>query len=232
MDLVLALDAGTTGVRTVAFGPDGAEVDSAYRELTQYFPEPGWVEHDPHEIAELAVATLREVATRIAALQHRVVARGITNQRETTVAFDRATGQTRHRAIVWQDRRTASFCEQLAANGALPRVREITGLVLDSYFSGTKMRWLLDHHATDGFVNPALGGQGIWDYVANKTADFVAMDQIVSQLWDIGITLVWSGFVAFVILLILKHTIGIRASDEDQEEGLDLADHGERAYQH
>ena len=82
------------------------------------------------------------------------------------------------------------------------------------------------------FVNPALGGQGIWDYVANKTADFVAMDQIVSQLWDIGITLVWSGFVAFVILLILKHTIGIRASDEDQEEGLDLADHGERAYQH
>ena len=157
MDLVLALDAGTTGVRTVAFGPDGAEVDSAYRELTQYFPEPGWVEHDPHEIAELAVATLREVATRIAALQHRVVALGITNQRETTVAFDRATGQTRHRAIVWQDRRMASFCEQLAADGALPRVREITGLVLDSYFSGTKMRWLLDHHATDGFANPALG---------------------------------------------------------------------------
>jgi Amt family ammonium transporter len=82
------------------------------------------------------------------------------------------------------------------------------------------------------FVNPKLGGQGIWDYVANKTADFVAMDQIVAQLWDIGITLVWSGFVAFVILFILKKTIGIRASDEAQEEGLDLADHGERAYQH
>ncbi len=82
------------------------------------------------------------------------------------------------------------------------------------------------------FVNPALGGQGIYDYVANKTADFVAMDQIVAQLWDIGITLVWSAFVAFVILFILKKTIGIRASDEAQEEGLDLADHGERAYQH
>jgi len=80
------------------------------------------------------------------------------------------------------------------------------------------------------FVNPALGGQGVWDYVANKTADFDAMAQIISQLWDIGITLAWSGFVAFVILFILKHTIGIRASDEAQEEGLDLADHGERAY--
>jgi len=82
------------------------------------------------------------------------------------------------------------------------------------------------------FVNPALGGQGVWDYVANKTADFDAMGQIISQLWDIGITLAWSGFVAFVILFILKKTIGIRASDEAQEEGLDLADHGERAYDH
>ncbi len=82
------------------------------------------------------------------------------------------------------------------------------------------------------FVNPALGGQGVWDYVANKTADFVASDQVVSQLWAVGVSLVWSAFVAFVILFILKKTIGIRASDEAQEEGLDLADHGERAYQH
>ena len=82
------------------------------------------------------------------------------------------------------------------------------------------------------FVNPALGGQGVWDYVANKVGDFDATAQIISQLWDIGITLAWSAFVAFVILFILKKTIGIRASDEAQEEGLDLADHGERAYQH
>jgi Amt family ammonium transporter len=82
------------------------------------------------------------------------------------------------------------------------------------------------------FVNPALGGQGVYDYVANKVGDFDAKAQIISQLWDIGITLVWSGLVAFVILLILKHTIGIRASDEAQEEGLDLADHGENAYNH
>jgi Amt family ammonium transporter len=82
------------------------------------------------------------------------------------------------------------------------------------------------------FVNPALGGQGIYDYVANKVGDFDAMGQIVSQLWDIGITLAWSAFVAFVILFILKKTIGIRASEEAEEEGLDLADHGERAYQH
>jgi Amt family ammonium transporter len=82
------------------------------------------------------------------------------------------------------------------------------------------------------FVNPALGGQGVYDYVANKTADFDAMGQIISQLWDIGITLAWSGFVAFVILFILKKTIGIRASEEAEDQGLDLADHGERAYDH
>ncbi len=156
MDLILALDAGTTGVRTVAFDASAAVVDSAYRELTQYFPRPGEVEHDATEIAELALATLREVAERSQTQGHRIVALGITNQRETTVAFDRATGAIRHHAIVWQDRRTASRCEELTTLGALPRVRAVTGLVLDSYFSGTKMRWLMDHGAIEGFAQPAL----------------------------------------------------------------------------
>lgn len=156
MDLILALDAGTTGVRTVAFDASAAVVDSAYRELTQYFPRPGEVEHDATEIAELALATLREVAERSQTQGHRIVAVGITNQRETTVAFDRDTGAIRHHAIVWQDRRTASRCEELTTLGALPRVRAVTGLVLDSYFSGTKMRWLMDHGAIEGFAQPAL----------------------------------------------------------------------------
>ncbi len=156
MDLILALDAGTTGVRTVAFDASAALVDSAYRELTQYFPRPGEVEHDANEIATLALATLRDVAARSQMQGHRIVAVGITNQRETTVAFDRATGAIRHHAIVWQDRRTASRCEELTTLGALPRVRAVTGLVLDSYFSGTKMRWLMDHGAIEGFAQPAL----------------------------------------------------------------------------
>jgi len=156
VDLILALDAGTTGVRTVAFDASAAVVDSAYRELTQYFPRPGEVEHDANEIATLALATLREVAARSQMQGHRIVAVGITNQRETTVAFDRATGAIRHHAIVWQDRRTAPLCEELTTRGALPRVRAVTGLVLDSYFSGTKMRWLMDHGAIEGFTQPAL----------------------------------------------------------------------------
>lgn len=156
MDLILALDAGTTGVRTVAFDVSATVVDSAYRELTQYFPRPGEVEHNASEIADLALATLREVAARSQTHGHRIVAVGITNQRETTVAFDRATGAILHHAIVWQDRRTAPLCEELATRGALPRVRAVTGLVLDSYFSGTKMRWLMDHGAIEGFAQPAL----------------------------------------------------------------------------
>jgi len=156
MDVVLALDAGTTGVRTVAFGPATETVATAYRELTQHFPHPGEVEHDPHEIARLAIETLTEVATRLAADGHRAVALGITNQRETTVAFDRHSGDVRHRAIVWQDRRTAPLCDELTQRGHLPAVREITGLVLDSYFSGTKMRWLADHGALDGMTQPAF----------------------------------------------------------------------------
>ena len=156
MDLILALDAGTTGVRTVAFDVTATVVDSAYRELTQYFPRPGEVEHDASEIADLALATLREVAARSQAKGHRIVAVGITNQRETTVAFDRSSGAILHHAIVWQDRRTAPLCEELTTRGALPRVRAVTGLVLDSYFSGTKMRWLMDHGAIEGFAQPAL----------------------------------------------------------------------------
>ena len=119
MELILALDAGTTGVRTVAFDRAAQPVASAYRELTQFFPEPGWVEHDAAEIADLAVATLREVATHAHDHGHKVVAIGITNQRETTVAFDRETGHLAHRAIVWQDRRSAPYCEQLERGGLL-----------------------------------------------------------------------------------------------------------------
>lgn len=162
MDLILALDAGTTGVRTVAFDKSVQIVDSSYRELTQYFPNPGEVEHDAHEIIDLAVSTLREVAAKALAEGHHVIGVGITNQRETTVAFDRESGHLTHRAIVWQDRRCASVCDALEAQGHGPNVRAVTGLVLDPYFSATKMRWLMDHGALDAAKSPSLATIDTW----------------------------------------------------------------------
>ena len=132
--IVVAIDAGTTGVRAFAIDLDGIPVGRAYEEFTQHFPQPGWVEHDAAEIWQTTCRVLarldRELGRPIAAL-------GITDQRETVVAWDRRTGTPRHRAIVWQDRRTAARCDELAAAGELDRVRRATGLVLDPYFSAT-----------------------------------------------------------------------------------------------
>jgi glycerol kinase len=138
--VVVAIDAGTTGVRSLVVDESGTVRGVAYRELTQHFPRPGWVEHDPEEIWEHARATLAEV---MADRDDLPIAIGITNQRETVVAWDRSTGRPLHRAIVWQDRRTADRCVELAELGHLDQVRSATGLVLDPYFSATKMEWLL-----------------------------------------------------------------------------------------
>jgi glycerol kinase len=162
VELVLALDAGTSGVRTVAFDARANVQDSSYRELTQHFPRPGEVEHDAAEIAALCVVTLRDVAARVRDKGDVVVALGVTNQRETTVAFDRATGELPHRAIVWQDRRTAAYCDELDARGETPSVRSTTGLVLDSYFSATKMRWFLDHAHMEALRAPSFATVDSW----------------------------------------------------------------------
>lgn len=162
MELILALDAGTSGVRTAAFDQSGVLVDSSYRELTQYFPGPGLVEHDPTEIAELAIATLSEVARNAQTAGHQILSVGITNQRETTVAFDRANGEILHRAIVWQDKRTASLCEEMTSAGHSDLVRKTTGLVIDSYFSATKMKWLFDNGSLSGATSPALCTVDTW----------------------------------------------------------------------
>jgi glycerol kinase len=162
VDLILALDAGTSGVRTVAFDQSVQIVDSAYAELTQHFPSPGEVEHDATEITDLAVATLRQVARNVRLEGHRVLGVGVTNQRETTVAFDRDSARPLHRALVWQDRRTAPICEQLALNGQGPLVRSTTGLVLDPYFSATKMQWLLERGVLDGARRAALATIDSW----------------------------------------------------------------------
>jgi glycerol kinase len=141
MDALLALDQGTSSSRALVFDRAGRLLAVAQRELTQHFPQPGWVEHDAAQIWDDQLACAREAVAKAGV---KVAAIGITNQRETVVLWDRRTGQPLHRALVWQDRRTAAFCEQLKSQGLEPRVRALTGLVLDPYFSATKLRWLLD----------------------------------------------------------------------------------------
>src|SRR5580704_2409578 len=144
-DTLLAIDQGTTSTRALLFDPSGTVKHIARRELRQIYPEPGWVEHDPEEIWQSVVATCREAVA--AAESHAlgpIAAIGITNQRETTVLWERASGKPVHNAIVWQDRRTTELCEEWRAQGLAGMVAERTGLVIDPYFSASKIRWLLD----------------------------------------------------------------------------------------
>jgi glycerol kinase len=140
---VVAVDQGTTGTTVLVLDRRGRVAGRAYQEFTQYFPKPGWVEHDPEEIWRTTLAVLRKACRRAGARGRDLAAIGITNQRETTVVWDRRTGRPVHRAIVWQDRRTAGHCDALRAAGAEDLVRRKAGLVLDPYFSATKLRWLL-----------------------------------------------------------------------------------------
>ena len=142
---ILALDQGTTSSRSILFDANGTPVATAQREFTQYFRYSGWVEHDAEEIWATQAATITEVLARARATPADVAAIGITNQRETTVLWDRSTGRPVAPAIVWQDRRTADRCQQLKAEGLEPEVSRRTGLLLDPYFSGTKLAWLLEH---------------------------------------------------------------------------------------
>ena len=160
MSVVLAIDAGTTSVRTVAVDQHGNPKVLAAREFPQHFPRPGWVEHDPAEIWDAALATLVDVVGQLAG--EAVAAIGITNQRETVVVWDRAAGRPLHRALVWQDRRTAERCDQLRAAGHEALVRERTGLVLDPYFSATKLEWLLREGGIAAGPTLAFGTVDSW----------------------------------------------------------------------
>lgn len=164
MSAVLAIDAGTTGVRTRAVFSDGRPSFSSYREFTQHFPQPGWVEHDASEIWDAVVATLADVAQQ---LNEPIAAIGITNQRETVVAWNKRTGEPCAHAIVWQDRRTADRCEELLPHLSL--VRNATGLVLDPYFSGTKAAWLMNNAEMPAIDELCIGTIDSW-LVWNLTA--------------------------------------------------------------
>jgi glycerol kinase len=145
MSAILALDQGTTSSRAILFGHTGAILAVAQKEFRQIYPQAGWVEHDPREIwaSQLEVARAALASARLKAAD--ISAIGITNQRETTVVWDRKTGAPIHNAIVWQDRRTAKFCDELRSAGHAERVQRKAGLVIDAYFSGSKLRWILDH---------------------------------------------------------------------------------------
>jgi glycerol kinase len=142
---ILALDQGTTSSRALLFDDHGAVRSVAQREFTQFFPQPGWVEHDPEEIAASQIAVALEALAKANAQPSDVAAIGITNQRETAIVWDRTTGKAVYNAIVWQDRRTAAFCQRLKAQGHEKLIQQRTGLLIDAYFSGSKISWILEN---------------------------------------------------------------------------------------
>ena len=142
---ILALDQGTSSSRALVFDHEGNVCSVAQMEFTQHFPQPGWVEHDPMEIWSSEAAVIAEAISKIGINGKDIAGIGITNQRETTIVWDAETGKPIYNAIVWQDRRTASFCDALKAQGLTDKIREKTGLIIDAYFSGTKIKWILDN---------------------------------------------------------------------------------------
>lgn len=142
---ILALDEGTSSCRAIVFNKKGEPCATAQREFPQIFPKPGWVEHDPNEIWSSQASVIAEVITTLDINGKNIAGIGITNQRETTVVWDAETGEPLHNAIVWQDRRTAELCDKLKAEGKSDLIHKKTGLLIDAYFSGTKIKWILDN---------------------------------------------------------------------------------------
>jgi glycerol kinase len=157
MKLIISLDSGTTSARAVLFNEDGECLAIVQKEFTQFFPDPGWVEHDPVELFEVQMEVLEELLTKEEARSGEIVGMGITNQRETVVVWDKATGEPVYNAIVWQDKRTVEACQELRASGLSDYCKQVTGLVIDPYFSGTKVAWVLDN--VDGARERAERGE-------------------------------------------------------------------------
>jgi glycerol kinase len=153
---ILALDQGTTSSRSMLFDKQGNVISAAQKEFKQIFPQPGWVEHDAEEIWSTQYGTMAEAVAKASITMRQVAGIGITNQRETTVVWERRTGKPIYNAIVWQDRRTASYCDELKAAGNATMIREKTGLIIDAYFSATKLKWILDN--VDGARKKAING--------------------------------------------------------------------------
>lgn len=188
---VLAIDAGTTSVRAIAFDERVRPLAVSQRDFTQYFPTPGWVEHDASEIWDAVQAALAEVTAQ---LDEPPAAIGVTNQRETVVHWSRRRSEPLERAIVWQDRRTAARCAELESEGLLPLIRERTGLVLDPYFSASKLEWLSRNTAVPAKSDLAVGTIDswiIWNLTGGTVHPTDATNASRTMLFDIG-ALAWS----------------------------------------
>ncbi|MBD2242136.1 glycerol kinase GlpK [Nostoc sp. FACHB-888] len=159
---ILALDLGTTGNRAFVFNAHGKIVGQAYKELTQYYPQPGWLEHDPQQIWEDTCLVMQTAINNAQIAQSAIAALGLTVQRETCLIWDKTTGKPLHRAIVWQDRRTAPLCHQLQEQGYANEIYDRTGLIIDAYFSATKLRWLLDKFTNVDLNNILVGTIDTW----------------------------------------------------------------------
>jgi len=191
---LIAIDQGTTSTRAIAFDASLKPLSTAQHELRQIFPAPGWVEHDPEEIWQAVVATVREAIAKAGLTARDVAGIGITNQRETTVLWDRVTGKPIHNAIVWQDRRTAEFCDARRSDGLAPEIAAKTGLLLDPYFSASKIAWLLDH--IEGARASAEAGRLafgtidcflLWRLTGGKVHATDATNAARTLLFDIGL---------------------------------------------
>jgi len=154
---ILSFDQGTTSSRAILFNKEGNILSLAQKEFTQLFPQPGWVEHNPNEIWSTQLGVAAEAITKAGLTVNHIAAIGITNQRETTVVWDKSTGQPVYNAIVWQDRRTSSYCDQLKNEGHAATIQQKTGLIIDAYFSATKLKWILDH--VEGARQKAVDGE-------------------------------------------------------------------------
>ncbi|MEY2996007.1 MAG: glycerol kinase [Actinomycetota bacterium] len=210
-DYVLAIDAGTTGVRSRAVFADDRPGRASYREFTQHFPRPGWVEHDAEEIWTALVATMRDVIDELGT----PAAIGITNQRETVVGWNRHDGRPVGRAIVWQDRRTADECARLTDAGHLTTVRRTTGLVLDPYFSGTKMKWLLDNVVDDraNVVFGTIDSWIVWKLTKGRVFATDPSNASRTMLFDIT-SMSWSEEMGDLLGVPLSTLPEVRASSE------------------
>lgn len=172
---ILSIDQGTTSSRAILFNKQGKIVFSAQKEFTQYFPRPGWVEHNANEIWGSVLSVIAEVLSESGIKPEHIAGIGITNQRETTVIWDKETGEPIYNAIVWQSRQTSDICEELKTNGYSDLFRSKTGLLIDAYFSRTKVKWILDH--VDGARERALQGKLL--FVLSRVWLRIRMEQVV-----------------------------------------------------
>ena len=166
MPFLLALDQGTTSSRALLFRDDMTLASLAQAEFPQHYPASGWVEHEPEDLWRTTLTTARDAIAKAGAKPNEIAAIGITNQRETSLIWDRTTGAAIHRAIVWQDRRTADLCAQLKRDGAEEDITQRTGLLLDPYFSGTNISWILDH-VPGARARAERGDAGLSEAMAN-----------------------------------------------------------------